>query len=81
MDSYKDMQPEFTAEMHYDLLSGECSHLEVMIMAAFCEIEKGVPVQKACEKHGITIEQFKDNYSKVFPGSSYERDSEIFDFK
>ena len=63
---------EFTPEMHYEMLQDECSHLEMMIMAASVHMRRGMPKAEALAKFHITERQFDDNYSKVFPGSTLE---------
>ena len=74
----KGVKPEMTAEMHYDLLQCECSHLEVMIMGAYSATKKGVSLTDACAKYKISIKDFILHYSEVFPGSSFEEDFPSF---
>ena len=66
-------ESEFTPEMHYELLSGECSHLEIMIMSACAETKNGMPLSDACKKYKISIQDFRDNFEKIFPGSSFAK--------
>ncbi|MBR4265688.1 MAG: hypothetical protein IKQ46_06500 [Bacteroidales bacterium] len=65
-------ESEFTPEMHYSMLSGECSYLEIMVMAARAETKNGMSLSDACKKYKITVQDFRDNYEKVFPGSLFK---------
>jgi len=57
-----------------DFLYGENTHLEIMIMKSFAETKHGMSLTDACKKYGISIKEFKENFSSVFPGSSFEKD-------
>ena len=72
METNQKMKPEFTAEMHYEMLEDECSFFEIMIRKASVLMRKGIPKESACQQCGITMQQFKDNYSKIYPGNTLE---------
>lgn len=66
------MKAELSPEMHYELMKGKCSHLEIQIMKASVLMRQGMSKEEALSKSGISELQFDDNYSKVFPGSTLE---------
>lgn len=50
----KKLTPELTAEMHCELMAGEISHKDMMIMKAYCAIENGEPKLSVLSRCGLS---------------------------
>lgn len=60
------MKPEGNLYVHADLLEGEMSFLECLCLSAWVGITRDHLTQEAaCEKYGITIEQYDANIEKA----------------
>lgn len=60
------MKEEFTTAMHADFLAEDgWTKLDVMVLGAYAKILKGMKKAEACEKHGITVEQYDNNIERV----------------
>lgn len=61
----KKLNPELTAEMHCELMAGEISHKEMMIMKAYCAIEKGEPKLSVLSRCGLSEQEYDSNIERV----------------
>lgn len=61
----KKLNPELTAEMHYELMAGEISHKDMMIMKAYCAIKKGEPKLSVLSRCGLSEQEYDSNIERV----------------
>lgn len=59
------LKPELTAKDHFDLIGDEIPYEDLMIMAVWVKINRGVEKKVALEKHGITEEFYEANVERV----------------
>lgn len=61
----KDMNPELSAEQHFELMGDEISHDDLMVMAVWADITNGKKKQEALRAHGITEDFYDQNVERV----------------
>lgn len=59
------MKEEFTTKMHEELIGKEICHADLKIMGVFGAIKRGISIKDACDKYGMTVKFYNDNYKSV----------------
>jgi hypothetical protein len=59
------MPDELTTFMHEELIGNEIPHNDLMVMAVFGAMRRGIPKQDALKKYGITEEFYDNNLKRV----------------
>lgn len=65
------MQEELTTNMHFDFLQGEVSKKDLYIASIYGAIKRGVPKEKACQQHGISVVDYDSNIDRVLSDPSW----------
>lgn len=61
----KELKAELTAKMHSEFMEGEISKRDMMIMQAWCAIEKGQPKSEALAAADLSEAEYDANVERV----------------
>lgn len=56
---------ELTTEMHSEFIGEEISKFDLYIMGCYGAIARGVPLNDALAKYGLTREEYESNIDRV----------------
>ena len=56
---------ELTTEMHSEFLGKEIPKLDISVMGVYGAIARGVSLEDALERYGLTLEQYEQNVERV----------------
>ena len=56
---------ELTTEMHSEFLGKEIPKLDIAVMGVYGAIARGVSVDDALQRYGLTLEQYEQNVDRV----------------
>ena len=56
---------ELTTEMHSEFLGKEIPKLDLTVMGVYGAIARGVPIDAALQRYGLTLEQYEQNVDRV----------------
>lgn len=56
---------ELTTEMHSEFLGKEISQLDLKVMGVYGAVARGVSLDDALERYGLTREQYEQNVERV----------------
>ena len=56
---------ELTTEMHFDLIGKDIPKFDLYIMGVYGAISRGVSIEDALKKYGLTREQYESNIERV----------------
>lgn len=59
------MEDEFSTLDHADMLRDEMSREDVLVMAVFAQIRRGISLEQACKNNGISEEYYLANVDRV----------------
>lgn len=59
------MKEEFTTEMHAELIGKEVSNFDLKVMGVYGAVARGVSIEEALKRYGITREQYEKNIDRV----------------
>lgn len=56
---------ELTTDMHLEFIGSEISKLDLYIMGVYGAVSRGIPLDDALKKYGLTREQYESNKDRV----------------
>lgn len=64
------MGEELTTLMHSEFFDDPEEHRDILIMGAFCRIERGEPKLEVLKEYGLSEREYDENVKRVLPYSS-----------
>ena len=59
------IKEELTTSMHEEFIGKEISHSDLMIMATYGAMKRGVSKEKALSKYSLTEKEYDDKIKKI----------------
>lgn len=61
----KRRQEELTTDMHSEFIGSEIPKLDLYVMGVYGAVGRGLPLEDALKKYGLTREQYEANKDRV----------------
>ena len=65
MKKKEPLQDELTAEMHFEFLGDEIPMFDFKVMGVYGQLSRGILLEKALKKYGISEREYRDNLDRV----------------
>lgn len=61
----KQRKEELTTEMHSEFIGDEISKIDLYVMGVYGAIARGVTIEEALKKYGLSREEYETNIDRV----------------